>query len=87
MSDHARRLVADSDNEALLSAGSLWEITIKVSLGKLTLAGGEAYRVHQGAERIRANALYHMRTGWIPLGAGRHETNPSHAGARAGETE
>ncbi len=37
MSDYARRVTADPDNEALLSAGSLWETTIKASLGKLTL--------------------------------------------------
>ena len=33
-----RGLMADSANELLISVGSLWEIAIKVSLGKLTLA-------------------------------------------------
>ena len=34
----ARRLIKDLDNQLLFSAASLWEIAIKVSLGKLTLA-------------------------------------------------
>ncbi len=33
----AREIIADMDNEVLLSVASLWEIAIKVSLGKLTL--------------------------------------------------
>ena len=33
----ARSLIADPDNEVLLSVASLWEIAIKVSLGKLIL--------------------------------------------------
>jgi PIN domain nuclease of toxin-antitoxin system len=33
----ARGLIEDANNERLVSAGSLWEITIKVSIGKLTL--------------------------------------------------
>ena len=32
------RLIQDPDNRRLLSMASLWEIAIKVSLGKLTLA-------------------------------------------------
>ncbi len=37
LSDRARSAIADPDNEALLSVGSRWEITIKASLGKITL--------------------------------------------------
>ncbi len=37
LSPHARRVIADPDNEVLVSIGSLWEITIKASIGKLTL--------------------------------------------------
>lgn len=37
LNDVARKLIADIDNEVLLSVASLWEIAIKVSLGKLTL--------------------------------------------------
>jgi len=38
LSDQARNLIADMDNEVLLSVASLWEIVIKVSLGKLVLS-------------------------------------------------
>ena len=37
LSPTARQLIADMDNELFLSAVSLWEIAIKVSLKKLTL--------------------------------------------------
>lgn len=37
ISAEARDLIADLGNQALLSVGSLWEIAIKVSLGKLIL--------------------------------------------------
>jgi PIN domain nuclease of toxin-antitoxin system len=37
MSEVARNLIADVNNEVLLSVASLWEIAIKVSIGKLTL--------------------------------------------------
>lgn len=37
LSEVARELISDIDNEVLLSLGSLWEIAIKVSIGKLAL--------------------------------------------------
>lgn len=37
LSATARGLIEDADNERLVSAGSLWEIAVKVSIGKLTL--------------------------------------------------
>jgi PIN domain nuclease of toxin-antitoxin system len=37
ISTEARDLIADLGNQVLLSVGSLWEIAIKVSLGKLIL--------------------------------------------------
>lgn len=33
----ARTLIEEADNEVFLSVGSLWEMAIKVSLGKLSL--------------------------------------------------
>ena len=39
LSAGARAAIADAGNEKLLSIASLWEIAIKVSLGKLTIAG------------------------------------------------
>lgn len=35
LSDTARELIADEENQRFLSIGSLWEISIKVSIGKL----------------------------------------------------
>lgn len=37
LSTNARSYIADFDNELLLSVASLWEISIKTSLGKLEL--------------------------------------------------
>lgn len=38
LSERAREVLSDGETEALLSVASLWEIVIKVSLGKLELA-------------------------------------------------
>jgi PIN domain nuclease of toxin-antitoxin system len=38
LSSQAQALIQDSGNRRLLSMASLWEIAIKISLGKLTLA-------------------------------------------------
>ena len=37
LSDRARRLILDSSSEIFLSVASLWEIAIKVNIGKLAL--------------------------------------------------
>lgn len=37
LSSTARTLIEDGDNEVYLSVGSLWEIAIKISLGKLQI--------------------------------------------------
>ncbi|MDE0684528.1 MAG: type II toxin-antitoxin system VapC family toxin [Candidatus Poribacteria bacterium] len=37
LSDRARRLILDSSSEIFLSIASLWEIAIKVNIGKLAL--------------------------------------------------
>lgn len=37
LSTTARTLIEDANNEVFLSVGSLWEMAIKVSLGKLSL--------------------------------------------------
>lgn len=37
LSDHARQLIEDLSNERLLSIASLWEMSIKASIGKLRL--------------------------------------------------
>jgi PIN domain nuclease of toxin-antitoxin system len=38
LSKTARTLIENADNEVFLSQASLWEIAIKISLGKLTLS-------------------------------------------------
>jgi PIN domain nuclease of toxin-antitoxin system len=38
LNSHAQSLIQDAGNRRLLSMAGLWEIAIKVSLGKLTLA-------------------------------------------------
>ncbi len=38
LSHYARKLIEDGANDVFLSAGGLWEMAIKVSLGKLSLA-------------------------------------------------
>ena len=38
LSEKARDLIDDMDNRVLLSVGSLWEIAIKTSIGKLRLS-------------------------------------------------
>ncbi len=40
LSKRVRRIYEDPDNEIALSLASMWEMAIKVSLGKLTLATG-----------------------------------------------
>ena len=37
LSDKAKAAIADLDNEAFLSTASLWEIVVKMNIGKLTL--------------------------------------------------
>ena len=37
LSTRARQLIEDTGNQPLLSVASLWEMAIKISLGKLTL--------------------------------------------------
>ena len=38
LGEKARALIEDAGNEKLLSVGSLWEIAIKISLGKVKIA-------------------------------------------------
>lgn len=40
LSSKARKILGNTENECLLSLASSWEIAIKLSLGKLTLASG-----------------------------------------------
>ena len=53
LSDKARQLIDDPRNEKFLSIASLWEIAIKVSLGKLVL--------NKPFERLFPEQLYFNR--------------------------
>jgi PIN domain nuclease of toxin-antitoxin system len=50
----ARRLIEDRTNERLLSIASLWEMAIKASMGRLTLALSFTALV---AEHVHGNAI------------------------------
>ena len=54
LSDKARILIEDPANERLLSVASLWEIAIKNSLGKLTLASSFDELI---PEQLRMNGI------------------------------
>jgi PIN domain nuclease of toxin-antitoxin system len=54
LSPYARQLIEDRTNERLLSIASLWEMAIKASLGRLTLALPFTDLV---AEHVHGNAI------------------------------
>jgi len=39
LSQKAKEIILDKDNEILISIASLWEISIKTSIGKLKISG------------------------------------------------
>ena len=59
LSDTARQAYVDRANDLYVSAASLWEIGIKVSVGKLTLAEGWSAAI---ARELEANAIR-----WLPI--------------------
>jgi len=54
LSPYTRQLIEDRTNERLLSIASLWEMAIKASLGRLTLALSFTDLV---AEHVHGNAI------------------------------
>ena len=58
LSLEAARLSADRSNFLIASAFSLWELAIKVSIGKLTLSSS----LPETIERIRSH-----RISWLPI--------------------
>lgn len=59
LSDTARGIIEDPGNEIAVSVASLWEISIKVSIGKLTL--------HQPFEVLFPDTLNAERIALLPL--------------------
>jgi PIN domain nuclease of toxin-antitoxin system len=67
LSKKAILLLEDESNELLLSQASLWEITIKHSIGKLQFEDGLKKTMEQGIEKldlqmmpIRSNHIYRV---------------------------
>lgn len=54
LSERARKLIEDADNQRFLSIASIWEIAIKVSLNKLELKMTLSELVKQ---QVRGNAI------------------------------
>lgn len=54
LSSRARQVIADPTTEPLLSVASLWEMAIKISLGKLTIQAPFATFV---PEQLRLNGI------------------------------
>ena len=48
LSSASHAAMSESSNELLLSAGSIWEIAIKIGLGKLVLTQPYSPRMSQG---------------------------------------
>lgn len=60
LSPRARQLLADAANERLVSIASLWEIAIKVGLGKLALR-------HDSFEKLIDNGLAAAKANLLPI--------------------
>lgn len=65
LSLYARQLIEDRTNERLLSIASLWEMAIKVSLGRLTVPLPFTDLV---AEHVYGNAIRDLRDCAPPFG-------------------
>ena len=57
LSSDAQSAIESGDNEPLLSTGSLIEIAIKLSLGKLTLSGPFEQFIVEGVAKLRCTVL------------------------------
>ena len=62
LSETARNTFLDPDNRIFFSAASMWEICIKISLGKLSLKRGWLKAIQ---EELQSNAIH-----WLPIEIG-----------------
>jgi PIN domain nuclease of toxin-antitoxin system len=77
LSATARSLISDPKNTLLLSAASLWEIAIKVSIGKLTLAGPYDVFMNQAILTTGLGILpIEVRHGAVLVGLPLHHRDP-----------
>jgi PIN domain nuclease of toxin-antitoxin system len=67
----ARKLIANKNNDVLVSAASAWEIATKVRLGKLPIAldlahDFTAYLARERFETVAVSAEHGIRAGLLP---------------------
>lgn len=68
LSPEARRTLQDPDNDRFVSIASIWEITIKISRGKLVLPGKLEAAVDGMAAALLTITLAHVdRVGSLPF--------------------
>lgn len=68
LSPQARRALQDPDNDRFVSLASIWEITIKLSRGKLVLPGKLEAAVDGMAAAVLSITLAHIdRVGSLPF--------------------
>ncbi|EJJ26247.1 type II toxin-antitoxin system VapC family toxin [Rhizobium sp. CF142] len=69
LGSHARRLICDAENDVLVSAVSLWEITVKLRIGKLDADIDEILAIlpDQGFDRLDITDAHLIALGALPL--------------------
>lgn len=69
LGSHARRLICDAENDVLVSAVSLWEITVKLRIGKLDADIDEILAIlpDQGFDRLDITDAHLIALAALPL--------------------
>ncbi|PDT07223.1 type II toxin-antitoxin system VapC family toxin [Rhizobium sp. M1] len=69
LGNHARRLIGDPENDVLVSAVSLWEITVKLRIGKLDADLEEIVAIlpDQGFDRLDISDAHLIALAALPL--------------------
>ncbi|CCF00713.1 type II toxin-antitoxin system VapC family toxin [Sinorhizobium fredii] len=69
LGNHARRLIGDAENDVLVSAVSLWEITVKLRIGKLDADIEEILAIlpDQGFDRLDITDAHLIALAALPL--------------------
>ena len=69
LGNHARRLIGDPENDVLVSAVSLWEITVKLRIGKLDADIEEIVAIlpDQGFDRLDITDAHLIALSALPL--------------------
>ncbi|NTE68118.1 type II toxin-antitoxin system VapC family toxin [Agrobacterium tumefaciens] len=69
LGNHARRLIGDPENDVLVSTVSLWEITVKLRIGKLDADIEEILAIlpDQGFDRLDITEAHLIALAALPL--------------------